>query len=107
QIPLAKRPQIAGRVEREHRFAQIKQINPAAELARARLGFSMRALGDHAAKAVLAAEEQENLRSLAVLDLSQADTAIGNQRHGLIIRQSGGGLVSLQGCAEGRSASRG
>ena len=41
----------------------------------------MCALGNDTHKAVLAAEQGEDLRSFAVLDLAEADGAVGGQRH--------------------------
>src|SRR5690349_21639601 len=81
KAPLARRAQVAIGMMREDGLADVEQVDAAIELARARLGAAVGALGDQAHDAVLLAKEREDLRGLAVLGLAQTDAAVGDERH--------------------------
>lgn len=65
----------------EDRFAQVADIQPAIILARAGLGATVRALGDHSVLPVLARENREDLRRLAVIQLAETNGTVTNGRH--------------------------
>src|SRR5437764_10551274 len=66
--PFAERRQLFLRCVYENGFPEVEQIDSTAEPAGTGFGGAMRALGDNAQQPVIAREQCENLRSLAVLD---------------------------------------
>src|SRR5687768_14144758 len=81
ELPFGERREILLRPVGEDAEADVEEVDAAAESTRALFGDAVGALGDDADEAVPAGEEQEDLAGLAVLDLSQADTAVGDEGH--------------------------